>query len=409
MNCFVKKSGKRIYKTLRRVTVMVMAVLVCLTACESAKEREERIENENQWQEQGMKNAERYVLEKYGIQAKALDVAFDTAYPTGAVLASPRNTMSMTVRMRAGDKEFGVYINGDSEEFAHYTRDNYQREEILAAIKARASETYGEPLVFSFRVGQNLPRGDYGPEIYDTHFRTFYDGNNLQEILAENYFQIKMEYINHSFEEVVEDEFWEQFMDRAMTGIYCLSFRSEEDRQTYHTKMSNSQKYTEVEPIGLYMDYYLRDGENKERVKCYYTLCKHDGFFYTLRNMPENAVMIETADERPGVFAGKNKNGKSYYTCSPTYRVRLRDEYKDAFDSIWRYSVTVYYPGSGITVGKDYKGFKYSVEMYYDRYNRLIDFNSQTLHDAYDGKFHLYIGTSDTEVDAIEFAIATQP
>ena len=380
-----------------RCTVFIMLALLCLTGCESAAERKKRLEKESRWQEQAMKNAERYILEKYGVQAEAIDVEFEYITSSAPVISLAKKTWLLTVRMRTEEKEFGVFTNGDSDEISEITRDNYQREEILAAIKAKAIETYGEPEAFSFEGGYGVPRGDYEPEIYDMHFTTFYDGQNIETVLAEEPFMIKMEFINCSFENVTEDAFWEPFLKSHYATIHCLSFRSEEDRQRYHRELGGSREYNNVKPIGLYMDYSLRDDADGRRLHDY-GLGSYDGFFYSLTDLPAEAVTVETTWESPGFFVGPDKVGKTYETCSPRYRIRIADKYQNIINGV---KVNVYYPRETL---KDIEKPVYDLPDVLLFENEDEGFRKKSMLSEHDGLFFFSLDTDDVK---IEFAFAT--
>ncbi|MBQ6734682.1 MAG: hypothetical protein IJR00_07220 [Lachnospiraceae bacterium] len=379
--------------------ILLAALFIRLVTLDG--ESNKRLEEESRWQEQAMKNAERYILEKYGVQAEAVDVEFEYIISPVPVISPRKKTSRLTVRMRTDEKEFGVFTNGDSDEISEITRDNYQREEILAAIEAKAIETYGAPKAFSFNGGYGVPRGDYGSEIYDMHFTTFYDGQNLETVLAEERFIIKMDFINCSFENVTEDVFWKSLLKGTHSKIHCLSFRSEDDRQRYHRELSGSLEYNNVTPIGLYMDYSLRDDTDGRHLHDY-GLGSYDGFFYSLTDLPAEAVTVETIYESPGLLVGPDSAGKMYETLSPRYRISIADEYQNIINGV---KVNVYYPREAL---KDFEKPVYDLPDLPDVLlfeNSDKGFRQVTMLSEYDGLF--FFSLLDKDDGTMEFAFAT--
>ena len=159
-----------------------------LTGCESEEERKQA----ELWRAQAEKNAVTYIEEKYGFKAQVID---SESQKTSGMF-SVKKTSKTLVTMEYEGKQFCVLSFGQ-DEYKDEATDNYQKEELLAAVEGEVTSLFGvKPDSLDVRGGDNQSSTVENSEAFcDMFFRTYYDGTNLEEVLTEEVFYCLAEYI----------------------------------------------------------------------------------------------------------------------------------------------------------------------------------------------------------------------
>jgi len=126
----------------KTVLFAVMAVLA-LTGCDN---REQKKLN-RQYISTAKSNAVKYIEDKYGFTPEVISAEQEREY--GWINSTPLTTVY--VRMNHGDRDFGVYIDGASENTDG--SDNYQSRDIADCFCSAISEITGKPVQLTLKGG----------------------------------------------------------------------------------------------------------------------------------------------------------------------------------------------------------------------------------------------------------------
>jgi hypothetical protein len=126
----------------KTVLFAVMAVLA-LTGCDN---REQKKLN-RQYISTAKSNAVKYIEDKYGFTPEVISAEQERKY--GWINSTPLTTVY--VRMNHGDRNFGVYIDGASENTDG--SDNYQSRDIADCFCSAISEITGKPVQLTLKGG----------------------------------------------------------------------------------------------------------------------------------------------------------------------------------------------------------------------------------------------------------------
>ena len=113
-----------------KLTALLLCCSLLFSACDS---KEQKAENEKNLR-QAEKNAVAYIEEKYGFTPEIIESELERY---GSLFGSLPESTAM-VRMSYNNKEFSVYIDGESKNTDG--ADNYQQEEIISALTEKLSE-----------------------------------------------------------------------------------------------------------------------------------------------------------------------------------------------------------------------------------------------------------------------------
>ena len=157
---------KRVY-----ILFTVLCGLIFMGGCATKEEKAilEAVEK------QAKIHASQYISEKYGFEAEIIDARAETR--EGTLFPSYTSTGYAYVTAKYGDKEFDIYITGENA--YESGRDTYQKEEILEAIEKKAGE------IFKFLTDNLYVNVNYKGVYEDLMITTYYDGNNIEEIINE--------------------------------------------------------------------------------------------------------------------------------------------------------------------------------------------------------------------------------
>jgi len=125
--------------------------------------------------------AKEYIKDKYGIEAKVSSSRKETV----SGLFKMDSTGRTLVELKADDKIFYVLVGSTELEPCY---DNYQAEEITNAFADEVIACIGkEPDICKLIYDNNTDEDRYYDGLYDNLFHTYYDGDNLYEVLSEGY------------------------------------------------------------------------------------------------------------------------------------------------------------------------------------------------------------------------------
>lgn len=267
---------------------------VAFAACYSKEERA----LVREYKSQAEINAVDYVKDKYGFMATVKSASVQKGGRWFDAL-DPIPTKVVFVTMKYGGEEFTVKTFGDRPTAEGF--DNYQQEEILAALKEEldtltgvVSEdvfvAYGDELAYNVtEVERNGLVAQY------------FDGKNLKEIFTGNHVttDVSASYINQEIENFDVERIMEQ------TGINQLLFVDYDSKDSYDTilKSRDSQKldtHRNLPYVNEYLDVY--SGETK------YVGCEKkmvDGVLF-VTEYPEETVTVEKKTGFSDNFSKKN-------------------------------------------------------------------------------------------------------
>ena len=159
-----------------------------LTGCISEEERAQA----EAWRKQAEKNAVEYIEEKYGFEAKVLE----SETQKRSDLFGAKLTSTALVTMEYDGKQFKVLSDG-IDEYKDEASDNYQKEELVAALKEEVTALFGvKPDSFDVMGGDNEDSADVNDEaFFDMFYHIYYDGTNLEEVLTSEPLYCLAEYV----------------------------------------------------------------------------------------------------------------------------------------------------------------------------------------------------------------------
>lgn len=151
------------------------------------------IKRENEHKEQlaaASANAVRYINEKYGIEPEIME-DLDNKYYTRY---NSYFNDEMFFRMKAGGKEF--YVLADTQEGSSNCADDYQHEEISAAITDEIAKTLPDGCLIDFWFGSTR-----GGAIWHCFMDKYYNGENIDEVFENAKGTIEMVFADTDFSE----------------------------------------------------------------------------------------------------------------------------------------------------------------------------------------------------------------
>lgn len=293
---------------LKKFCTMAVAVLASVTifaGCYSAEERAQA----KAYEKQGKKNAENYIKEKYGFEAKVTDAVCQRL---GEFDPSPSESVFVT--MEYDGRLFLVKIDGDVETTEGV--DNYQCREIGAALEKKLEEVTGLTTEEAFAVYGAYK--DYGGvrDKKNGLVAPYFDGTNFTEVFNDGYERpsVVVSYINQELETIDVDAV------KKAIGVEVLLFADYDSKAHYET-ITQPWYNAEGTPIDWdikrhipYINEYLT-ADSKETV---YTNCEKkgaDGILLVTENREEAA----TAEKISGFTGGFEKDG--YKLISDVYRL----------------------------------------------------------------------------------------
>ncbi len=252
-------------------------------------------------EKQGKENALNYIKEKYAFDAKVVEVDCDKV-ASFVFDFTPVSTGEVFVTMEHEGKTFYVFISGE-EETTEGT-DNYQYEEISAALQQKLYDITGLPIEeFLLRYGRIVSMKNNRNGMINTYF----NGENLSEVMKESYTDAVVSYINQDIAMIDSSKVIEQ------TGISSYLFVDYDSKEHYDT-IANPWYNIAGSPIEngigknmLYINGYL----NATGIDDTYRECKKTIIddIILITEYPEEEVFIE---KTRGMCDASNWNGRGF-------------------------------------------------------------------------------------------------
>lgn len=201
--------------------ILLALIMVTVTGCGyTLKEKREM----KRYEKQGRENAKNYIREKYGIDAKITEINCEKYSSSPVPDFFPSPTGNVFVKMKYKGADFLVAISGQKKNTDGL--DNYQFQEIATAF---AQEMYN---ITGFHAeSAYVCYGEYGTVKDEKNgmIHTFYDGENLAEVLQKESARAVVSYANQDVEQIPVSQISQK------TGVDTILLTDYESREAYQT------------------------------------------------------------------------------------------------------------------------------------------------------------------------------
>lgn len=201
--------------------ILLALIMVTVTGCGyTLKEKREM----KRYEKQGRENAKNYIREKYGIDAKITEINCEKYSSSPVPDFFPSPTGNVFVKMKYKGADFLVAISGQKKNMDGL--DNYQFQEIATAF---AQEMYN---ITGFHAeSAYVCYGEYGTVKDEKNgmIHTFYDGENLAEVLQKESARAVVSYADQDVEQIPVSQISQK------TGVDTILLTDYESREAYQT------------------------------------------------------------------------------------------------------------------------------------------------------------------------------
>lgn len=201
--------------------ILLALIMVTVTGCGyTLKEKREM----KRYEKQGRENAKNYIREKYGIDAKITEINCEKYSSSPVPDFFPSPTGNVFVKMKYKGADFLVAISGQKKNTDGL--DNYQFQEIATAF---AQEMYN--ITGLHAESAYVCYGEYGTVKDEKNgmIYTFYDGENLAEVLQKESARAVVSYANQDVEQIPVSQISQK------TGVDTILLTDYESREAYQT------------------------------------------------------------------------------------------------------------------------------------------------------------------------------
>lgn len=207
----------------RKAVYWILFALIMATVTGCGYTLEEKREMKR-YEKQGRENAKNYIREKYGIDAKITEINCEKYSSSPVPDFFPSPTGNVFVKMKYKGAEFLVAISGQKKNTDGL--DNYQFQEIATAF---AQEMYN--ITGLHAESAYVCYGEYGTVKDEKNgmIHTFYDGENLAEVLQKESARAVVSYANQDVEQIPVSQISQK------TGIDTILLTDYESREAYQT------------------------------------------------------------------------------------------------------------------------------------------------------------------------------
>lgn len=207
----------------RKVVYWILLALIMVTVTGCGYTLEEKREMKR-YEKQGRENAKNYIREKYGIDAKITEINCEKYSSSPVPDFFPSPTGNVFVKMKYKGAEFLVAISGQKKNTDGL--DNYQFQEIATAF---AQEMYN--ITGLHAESAYVCYGEYGTVKDEKNgmIHTFYDGENLAEVLQKESARAVVSYANQDVEQIPVSQISQK------TGVDTILLTDYESREAYQT------------------------------------------------------------------------------------------------------------------------------------------------------------------------------
>ena len=201
--------------------ILLALIMVTVTGCGYTLEEKREMKR---YEKQGRENAKNYIREKYGIDAKITEINCEKYSSSPVPDFFPSPTGNVFVKMKYKGTDFLVAISGQKKNTGGL--DNYQFQEIATAF---AQEMYN--ITGLHAESAYVCYGEYGTVKDEKNgmIHTFYDGENLAEVLQEESARAVVSYANQDVEQISASQISQK------TGVDTILLADYESREAYQT------------------------------------------------------------------------------------------------------------------------------------------------------------------------------
>lgn len=201
--------------------ILVALIMVTVTGCGYTLEEKREMKR---YEKQGRENAKNYIREKYGIDAKITEINCEKYSSSPVPDFFPSPTGNVFVKMKYKGADFLVAISGQKKNTDGL--DNYQFQEIATAF---AQEMYN--ITGLHAESAYVCYGEYGTVKDEKNgmIHTFYDGENLAEVLQKESARAVVSYANQDVEQIPVSQISQK------TGVDTILLTDYESREAYQT------------------------------------------------------------------------------------------------------------------------------------------------------------------------------
>ena len=201
--------------------ILLALIMVTVTGCDYTLEEKREMKR---YEKQGRGNAKNYIREKYGIDAKITEINCEKYSSSPVPDFFPAPTGNVFVKMKYKGADFLVAISGQKKNTDGL--DNYQFQEIATAF---AQEMYN--ITGLHAESAYVCYGEYGTVKDEKNgmIHTFYDGENLAEVLQKESARAVVSYANQDVEQIPVSQISQK------TGVDTILLTDYESREAYQT------------------------------------------------------------------------------------------------------------------------------------------------------------------------------
>lgn len=201
--------------------IFLALIMVTVTGCGYTLEEKREMKR---YEKQGRENAKNYIREKYGIDAKITEINCEKYSSSPVPDFFPSPTGNVFVKMKYKGADFLVAISGQKKNTDGL--DNYQFQEIATAF---AQEMYN--ITGLHAESAYVCYGEYGTVKDEKNgmIHTFYDGENLAEVLQKESARAVVSYANQDVEQIPVSQISQK------TGVDTILLTDYENREAYQT------------------------------------------------------------------------------------------------------------------------------------------------------------------------------
>lgn len=201
--------------------ILLALIMVTVTGCGYTLEEKREMKR---YEKQGRGNAKNYIREKYGIDAKITEINCEKYSSSPVPDFFPSPTGNVFVKMKYKGADFFVAISGQKKNTDGL--DNYQFQEIATAF---AQEMYN--ITGLHAESAYVCYGEYGTVKDEKNgmIHTFYDGENLAEVLQKESARAVVSYANQDVEQIPVSQISQK------TGVDTILLTDYESREAYQT------------------------------------------------------------------------------------------------------------------------------------------------------------------------------
>lgn len=201
--------------------ILLALIMVTVTGCGYTLEEKREMKR---YEKQGRGNAKNYISEKYGIDAKITEINCEKYSSSPVPDFFPSPTGNVFVKMKYKGADFLVAISGQKKNTDGL--DNYQFQEIATAF---AQEMYN--ITGLHAESDYVCYGEYGTVKDEKNgmIHTFYDGENLAEVLQKESARAVVSYANQDVEQIPVSQISQK------TGVDTILLTDYESREAYQT------------------------------------------------------------------------------------------------------------------------------------------------------------------------------